>query len=74
MGATRKPRGGESKVPKTYRLSPAKVAAAQRILGTDTATATIETALDMVVFRRELVEGTRAMLGVELASPDSSRR
>ena len=74
MGVTRKPRAGDRKVPKTYRLSPAKVAAAQRILGMDTATATIETALDMVVFRRELVQGTRAMLGVDLASPDSSRR
>lgn len=74
MATSRRARSGERKVPKTYRLSPAKVAAAQRILGTDTATETIETALDMVVFRRELVEGTRAMLGVELTSPDTPRR
>ena len=50
--ARRSPR--DRKVPKTYRLSPAKVAAAQRILGTPTATETIEAALDLVVFRDEL--------------------
>jgi hypothetical protein len=64
----------DTKVPKTYRLSPRKVAAAQRILGTPTATETIETALDMVVFRQELVEGIQAMLGVDLVSPDAPNR
>lgn len=58
------------KVSKTYRLTPGKLTAAQRILGVPTATEAIETALDMVVFRRELVAGTRAMLGVEITSPD----
>ena len=58
------------KVPKTYRLTPAKLYAAQRILGTATTTEAIETALDMVVFRRELVDGTRAMLGVQIDSPE----
>ena len=62
------------KVSKTFRLTPGKLAAAQRILGTGTATETIESALDMVVFRRELVEGTRAMLGVRLTPPDSRSR
>lgn len=60
----------ERKVSKTYRLTPSKLAAAQRILGVATATEAIETALDMVVFRQELVDGTAAMLGVELTSPD----
>ena len=55
---------------KTYRLSEQKIADAQRILGAPTATAAIETALDMVVFRQELVDGTRAMLGVDVASYD----
>jgi hypothetical protein len=73
MPAAKRPRSGDRKVPKTYRLSPNKVAAAQRILGTPTATETIEAALDMVVFREELIAGTRAMLGVELASPDEPR-
>ena len=45
------------------------VAAAQEILGAATATEAIETALDMVVFRQELIDGTRAMLGTELRSP-----
>ena len=69
---TKRRRLPDTKVPKTYRLSPRKVAAAQRILGTPTATETIETALDMVVFREELVEGTQAMLGVDLATSDDA--
>lgn len=60
------------KVPRTYRLTPSKVAAAKRILGVATATEAIETALDLVVFRRELVEGTRAMLGTDVTPPDRS--
>jgi hypothetical protein len=68
MASTR--RGRERKVSKTYRLTPSKLAAAQRILGTTTATEAIGTALDMVVFRQELIDGTRAMLGVDLRSPD----
>lgn len=59
-------RSGARKVSKTYRLAPDKLAAAQRILGTATATEAIETALDMVVFRQELVDGTAAMLGTTL--------
>jgi hypothetical protein len=47
-------------------LTPNKVAAAQRILGTKTATETIETALDMIVFCQRLVAGTAAMLGVDI--------
>jgi hypothetical protein len=72
--ATRATRVSERKVPKTYRLNPQKIAAAQRILGTRTATAAIEAALDAVVFRNELVAGTRAMLGVELTPPGDRRR
>lgn len=56
----------EAKVAKTYRLSPAKIARAQKILGAATATATIEQALDLVVFRRELVEGTLALAGLHI--------
>lgn len=55
-----------AKKPKTYRLSEATIAEAQAILGAPTATAAIEMALDMVVFRKELVDGTRAMRGVDL--------
>lgn len=63
-------RRATTKVSKTYRLTPAKLAAAQKILGTSTATETIETALDMVVFRQELLDGTRALYGLEIDSPD----
>lgn len=68
-GTGGKPRSARRKVPRTYRLTPEKVVAAQRVLGTATATETIETALDLVLFRRELIAGTRAMLGVTLNPP-----
>lgn len=63
-----KPKGRRlpQKVPRTFRLTPGKLEEAQRILGTDTATATIEQALDMVVFREELVQGAAAMRGAEI--------
>lgn len=63
--AGRRPRGS-AKTPKTYRLDARAIAAAQEILGAATATEAIETALDMVVFRQELIDGTRAMLGTNL--------
>lgn len=72
MTPAKRPPARDRKVPKTYRLSPSKVAAAQRILGTPTATETIEAALDMVVFREELIAGTAAMLGVELTPPEAA--
>lgn len=67
--AKRAPRRAK-KVSKTYRLTPSKLAAARRVLGVATVTEAIETALDMVVFRQELLDGTRAMLGVHLTPPD----
>jgi hypothetical protein len=65
----------EPKVAMSYRLSPAKIARAQRILGTATATATIEEALDLVVFRRELTEGIEHAFGARVgdAYPASRR-
>ncbi len=65
------PTSGSTKVSRTFRLTPAKLAAAQKILGTNTATETIETALDMVVFRQELLDGTRALFGLTITSPDA---
>lgn len=59
----------ERRVSRTYRLPLAKVAAAQRALGASTATETIERALDLVVFQHRLIRGTRAMLGITIASP-----
>lgn len=60
----------DKKVVRTFRLAPGKVTAAQRILGTATATETVEMALDMVVFRTELVRGTRALLGIRIDDLD----
>ena len=64
--AATRARVSEAKVAKTYRLSPAMIARAQKILGAPTATATIEQALDMIVFRQELIEGTRALAGLRI--------
>ena len=60
----------EQRISRTYRLPLSKLAAAQRALGAATATETIERALDLVVFQRALVDGTRAMKGIVIASPD----
>jgi hypothetical protein len=64
------PLGREERVSRTYRLPLSKLKAAQRALGATTATETIERALDLAVFQRKLVNGTRAMFGIEIASPD----
>ena len=72
--ASRKRRvGGERRVPRTYRLPVAKLRAAKRALGAATTTEAIERALDLAIFQRELIDGARAMLGVEIASPDPER-
>jgi hypothetical protein len=56
----------EPKVAMSYRLSRGKIARAQRVLGTATATATIEEALDLVVFRRELADGLESAFGIPI--------
>lgn len=63
-------RASEEKAPKTYRLAAAKIARARQILGTDSDTATIEMALDLVTFRDELVSGVDAMVGADIHSID----
>lgn len=65
--------GLEARVSRTYRLPLSKLRAAQRALGAATATEAIERALDLAVFQRQLVDGTRAMLGIEITSPDLGR-
>lgn len=66
----------ESKIAMSYRLSREKIARPPRILGTSTATATIEQALDLVSFRRELVDGVDRAFGIQVADvfPVSGRR
>lgn len=59
-------RVSEAKVAMSYRLSPALVARAQKILGTPTATATIEEALDAIVLRRRLSAGLKRAFGVNI--------
>ena len=71
--ASRTNRTRERRVPRTYRLPLSKLQAAQRALGASTATETIERALDLVVFQRALVRGTRAMLGVTIVPPDAEQ-
>lgn len=67
----KRPPHREERVSRTYRLPLSKLRAAKRALGAATATEAIERALDLAVFQRELVRGTRAMLGIEITSPDS---
>ena len=57
---------GEPTRRKNLRLTQSKIDEAREILGTATETETIEAALDLVVFRKELVEGIRAMRGAKL--------
>jgi hypothetical protein len=63
----------EERVSRTYRLPLSKLRAAKRALGAATATETIERALDLAVFQWELIDGTRAMLGIEITPPDAER-
>lgn len=61
---------GTRKVSRTFRLAPAQIAAAQKALGLATATETIEAALDLVIFRRELLDGLRAARGIRITPPE----
>jgi hypothetical protein len=60
--------GSESTVKKNLRLHQSKIDAARQALGTATETETIETALDLVVFRKELIDGVRGMKGARLVN------
>lgn len=55
---------------KSFRLTTTKIKRARKILGTTTDTGTIEAALDMVVFRQELLDGLEAIAGVEILTPE----
>lgn len=55
---------------KSYRLSEKKIAAVREVLGAPNATAAIEAALDLVIFRHELISGTDALFGLEVAPYD----
>jgi Arc/MetJ family transcription regulator len=58
----------EGKVRKEFWLDPETLRRAQKILGTASERETVEVALDMVAFRRELLDGTRALSGLQIDS------
>lgn len=63
--ATRPPAAAGKKAgPRAFRLDPARLAAARRVLGTPNDTATIDAALDYVLFGRELRAGAEALAGM----------
>jgi len=53
-------------VRKNLRLSQKKLNRAKRILGTSTETETVDRALDLVAFRREVVEGVERLAGTKM--------
>ena len=55
---------GKKAGPRAFRLDPDRLAAARRVLGTPNDTATIDAALDYVVFGRELRAGAEALAGI----------
>jgi Arc/MetJ family transcription regulator len=57
-------------VRKEFWLDPASLAEAKEILGLDTERETVQTALDMVAMRGELVSGVRALKGLNLERID----
>ena len=56
----------EGKVRKEFWLDPETLQRAQKILGTATERETVEMALDMIAFRRELLDGTRALSDLKI--------
>jgi hypothetical protein len=57
---------GEGKVRKEFWLDPDALAEAQAFLGTATERETVEVALELVAFRRDLAAGARALKGLAL--------
>ena len=58
----------EGKVRKEFWLDPKALRRAQTILGTATERETVEVALDMIAFRRELLDGVRVLSGLQIDS------
>lgn len=56
------------KVRKEFWLDPKTLRRAQTILGTATERETVEAALDLVAFRRELTEGIGKAFGLQLGA------
>ena len=60
----------EGKVRKEFWLSPSLLRRAQKDLGASTEREAVEMALNLVTFRRELVNGVRALRKLSLARID----
>jgi hypothetical protein len=58
------------KVRKSFWLDPRLLGAARASLGASSEREAVEMALDLVSFRKELVRGTRALLGLTLSRID----
>jgi hypothetical protein len=58
------------KVRKAFWLDPRLLEEARAALGASSEREAVEMALDLVSFRKELVRGTRALLGLELSRID----
>jgi hypothetical protein len=58
------------KVRKEFWLDPTALADAQAFLGTATERDTVEVALELVAFRRDLAKGTKALAGLPLSRID----
>ncbi len=56
------------KIRKEFWLDPKALRRAQTILGTASERETVEAALDLVAFRRELLDGTKALSGLPIDS------
>lgn len=56
----------EGKVRKEFWLDPKTLRRAQTILCTATERETVEVALDMIAFRRELLDGTRVLSKLQI--------
>lgn len=54
----------EGKVRKEFWLGPSALAAAQAVLGIESECETVDIALDLVAFRRDLTVGARALKGM----------
>jgi hypothetical protein len=57
------PKVEEKVVRKNMRLRQGLIDSARKILGTQTETETVEQALELVAFRKEVTEGIRSMAG-----------
>lgn len=67
---SRHPDSRKGKVRKEFWLNPKLLKKAQSLLGTTTERETVEVALDLVAFRRELAAGGAALAGLTLRRID----